>query len=275
MKYTTRRLTRLFLVLALVTGLASCKIIISLPEDIAGAVVTQSGTYFCLRTDDGEIDEDSTCEVDVVDIFFDETFVAIAPPGYVFSRWKKANRYFCGGSRRPCRLFTSGFEGNDALTAILEDDQQEFYLEPVFVRGDAALPGIYEGNWNNVSFGTSGAISLSIVDNGDDTFEFTLDLDGNVFGQGDPGPVTILARQREDGSIAATGELTIGGEAAAYQFLIDAENNLELNIPSLPIAGLRSFRVLGVIAGGTGFVEYQVRFSGAEPALGTATLFRP
>ena len=57
---------------------------------------------------------------------------------------------------------------------------------------DAALAreGSYEGQWNNTTFGSSGAISITIdVDEAAQFAVITLDLGGNVFGAADPDPV--------------------------------------------------------------------------------------
>jgi hypothetical protein len=112
---------RLLVYLLAVALLAGCKVKITVPE--GGRVTTSSGAYSC--------DAGSVCMIDVVDIFFDETFIAEPLQGYKFKSWKKKDRGLCGGNSKPCRLITSGFEGNEALMAFLENDQI-FYLKPVF-----------------------------------------------------------------------------------------------------------------------------------------------
>lgn len=113
--------SRVLLSILAITLLASCKIKVIVPEE--GLVTTESGAHTCRAG--------QTCEIDVVDLFFDETFIAEPAAGFVFKSWKKQDRGLCGGKREPCRLFTSGFEGNDVLMAFLENDE-EFLLEPVF-----------------------------------------------------------------------------------------------------------------------------------------------
>jgi hypothetical protein len=104
------------------TLLPGCRIQISVPE--GGRVVSQSGAYSCESGD--------TCIIDVVDVFFDETFEGIPAPGYTFANWRKGTRVFCGGRKKPCHLFTTTFPGTP-LIDILESDQQ-FYLFPVFAK---------------------------------------------------------------------------------------------------------------------------------------------
>ena len=127
-----------FALCTMLACLTACKIVIEVPEN--GSIETLSGAIDC---DSGE-----TCSVEVVDVFFDETFIAKPIQGYAFDGWRKAKRHFCGGSNSPCRLFTAFFEGNDALLDILQSNA-EFYLTPQFrqtdtfsVRADMPVGGV-------------------------------------------------------------------------------------------------------------------------------------
>lgn len=99
---------RLSLVALSVLTLASCKIRIIVPE--GGHVYTQSGAYQC--------DGGQTCNIDVIDFFFDETFIANPYRGYAFRFWKQGTGRFCGKSPNPCRLLTTIFTG-DWVPAVL------------------------------------------------------------------------------------------------------------------------------------------------------------
>jgi hypothetical protein len=122
---------------------ASCKIRIVVPE--GGSVTTSSGAYTCAAG--------KTCNIDVVDLFFDETFNAVPANGYEFSSWKKRAQGFCGGKSGPCRLYTSGFEGNEALMHFLENDEV-FYLQPVFELTNVSMPAhLYAVNNTNAVVG--------------------------------------------------------------------------------------------------------------------------
>ncbi|MDZ7784999.1 MAG: hypothetical protein U5K56_19325 [Halioglobus sp.] len=116
-----RALFRILLVTA-VAALASCKVEIETP--VEGGVTTTSGAIDCAA--------DDVCTIDVVDIFFDETFVAEPEQGFVFAGWKAKPRGFCGGRTTPCQLVTAGFEGNESLISLLNDPSETFYLEPMF-----------------------------------------------------------------------------------------------------------------------------------------------
>ena len=114
-------LTSLLLAAAFL-ALPGCKLEIRVPQ--GGTVVSSDGAYIC--------EAGQTCLIDVVDFFFDETFIAEPAHGYSFSRWKEKDGYLCGGETTQCRLSTAGFEGHPALQSILESDET-FVLEPRFV----------------------------------------------------------------------------------------------------------------------------------------------
>ncbi len=79
---------------------------------------------------------DQRCDIEVTDIFFEETFIAEPGEGYEFEGWVKDSQYLCGGSSKPCTLSTAGFEGNEALMIILESDDV-WLLEPRFKMPDS------------------------------------------------------------------------------------------------------------------------------------------
>lgn len=122
--------------------LSGCKIFIKVPAN--GSVTTESGRYGCMAG--------KTCDVDVVDLFFNQVFIAVPEDGFVFAGWEKADRHFCGGSRENCHLRTSRFEGNDLLMGLLERDDEIFYLAPVFVDPDSEelIQLKISGNWDYV-----------------------------------------------------------------------------------------------------------------------------
>ena len=132
--------------LVLVVG---CQIEISVPS--GGRVESESGNYSC--------EGGQTCSIDVVDLFFDETFVAVPDEGFSFRGWRKANRHFCGGNSRPCRLFTSGFEGNAVLEGFLDRDEV-FFLVPRFTRIPEVYPATIEPEGGEITFPNGVVLSV-------------------------------------------------------------------------------------------------------------------
>lgn len=112
-------------VFMLAAFMSACKIVVTPPT--GGSVLTEAGSWTC--------DSGSSCTIDVVDLFFDETFIASASNGFAFTGWSSIERSFCGGSTQPCRLATSGFAGNEQLMAFLESDE-EFFLSPTYALHD-------------------------------------------------------------------------------------------------------------------------------------------
>jgi hypothetical protein len=133
------RRINLFLPVLVILTLVGCKVEIEVPE--GGDVVTESGAYRCLSG--------KKCIVDVTDIYFDETFIARPKSGYAFAGWEKQRRGLCGGANKPCHLFTSGFEGKDALLDILASDDV-FFLTPVF-QTSPPTPEYNVKFWENLS----------------------------------------------------------------------------------------------------------------------------
>lgn len=115
--------------------ITSCKVKVVVPE--GGTVTSASGTYTC--------EPEKPCKINVVDIFFDETFTANPANGYEFHAWKTQDKGLCGGKATPCKLSTTGFEDFPKLMAALESDEV-FYLSPVFVEHSDILRTFREGD---------------------------------------------------------------------------------------------------------------------------------
>lgn len=139
-----------------------CKIRIEVPE--GGSVSSGSGAYTCSA---GE-----SCEIDVVDVHFNEVFVASPQAGFRFEGWQRRDRGLCGGTSEACALSTEGFAGNEILLEFLESPDEVFFLEPVFgpLVSDAFAPELFrdgrfqtvlDGLQVNVRFRENGSYSLA------------------------------------------------------------------------------------------------------------------
>ena len=110
------------LILLTIVMLTACKVEIEVPT--SGSVTTNSNNINCAAG--------QTCSVDVVDIFFNETFVAQPATDFVFTGWKRKARGFCSGGLTPCTIESSYAAGNAALTDLLNNPNDIWYLEPSF-----------------------------------------------------------------------------------------------------------------------------------------------
>lgn len=100
-----------------------CKIRIEVAD--GGRVMSQSGVYECSAN--------QSCDIDVVDVHFDEVFVAEPAAGFRFDGWQRRERGFCGESKHPCALSTAGFDEEEGLLRFLESPDEVFFLQPAFV----------------------------------------------------------------------------------------------------------------------------------------------
>lgn len=115
---------KMLLVTAVCSTAVGCKLIIAVPP--GGYITDAAGTFTC--------EERQYCQIDVVDLFFDETFTAVANPGYTFHGWKKRERGLFGGNMNASvRIHTSSLDGHASLIQLLESDV-EYYLEPDFAK---------------------------------------------------------------------------------------------------------------------------------------------
>ena len=125
---------RILLLICVFSMLSACKVVITVPE--GARVTTLSGDYSC--------EGGQTCTINVKTTDFDETFSVEVDSGLQW-RWRSFPRGLCGGSRDDCRLFTSGFAGNDILLGLLASDE-EFYLQPkVWPAGESEVGGVGVG----------------------------------------------------------------------------------------------------------------------------------
>ena len=98
---------------------AGCKVAVVVSS--GGDVQSQSGTRDCAGG--------NSCEFDVVDANFDDTFTAVAKPGYVCAKWEQGrpgSRLLCRGSTNAvCRVVNAPLDALDI--DILIRDYGEIY----------------------------------------------------------------------------------------------------------------------------------------------------
>jgi hypothetical protein len=114
--------TKLAIAFALILSVTGCRLQIEVPP--GGHVEDARGQIIC--------EQKQICRIEIVDLFFDETYTAVAKPGFTFHGWKKRHRGL--GEKEPSvRISTANFEGHDDLIQLLESDI-EYYLEPDFAK---------------------------------------------------------------------------------------------------------------------------------------------
>ncbi|MEO0436052.1 MAG: choice-of-anchor X domain-containing protein [Pseudomonadota bacterium] len=103
----------LFFLLSFAATVAGCRIVQEVPE--GGRIASSSGDHDC---------DAGTCTIDLASgSAWSEIFTGEPEEGFVFSEWKKAQGYLCGGSSEPCAL---------QLPADQDFPDATVYLEPVF-----------------------------------------------------------------------------------------------------------------------------------------------
>lgn len=112
-------------VVAIALVASGCKVRIEVPE--GGHVESESGAFSC--------ESGQTCDIEIVDFFFEETFQAIADEGHFFRKWEAGDHKVCGGRiAQSCRISTIGQENNLIIQQFLDSDEV-FHLTPIFTPG--------------------------------------------------------------------------------------------------------------------------------------------
>ena len=75
----------------------------------------------------------SFCEFNVTGYTFNESFTAVARPGYVFSRWGAGDEFLCANSTNPtCKVNNTRIAPHPDIDGIIASDQI-FYAVPIFI----------------------------------------------------------------------------------------------------------------------------------------------
>jgi hypothetical protein len=139
------------------------------------------------------------------------------------------------------------------------------------VPSGSGLIGTWTGTWTNTTFMSSGDLLITVVDNGNDTYDVTVDLDGTVGGQPDPDAQTVTVAVASDGSVSFDGNVDVMGTPGQLIFTVSSTGDLSISMPSIPIMTFDSFTATGNISSGSGSLNYTVNFSPTGSASGTAS----
>ena len=126
--------------------------------------------------------------------------------------------------------------------------------------------GTYNGTWISTTFGSTGAVALTIaVDVPNETATVTMDLGGFVFGGNDPVVETFTAPMTFDG-YRSTATSTVFGP---WTLLVRPDGALSIRASNVPSSFVDTFSMDGTFTG-TGFTgTYSVLLPGGSPAVGT------
>lgn len=132
-----------------------------------------------------------------------------------------------------------------------------------------AQTAMFSGTWNNTTFSSSGAARFTIQFQADQA-SFTFDLDGSVFGQSNPAPVT-LPGTIGPGSIvfSKNGDSFYGDMTIEIGF----DGSMSIVFDNIPAAGIDRMEASGQLDDSSNqqMVNYTVFFTGSGTAVGTIT----
>jgi len=134
----------------------------------------------------------------------------------------------------------------------------------------SATDGPWTGSWTNTSFGSTGTVSLDVVDiPGARTVTQTLDLNGQVFGVGDPAPLILIATYPDD--VAQGVANTAMG---IISMTLTTDGTISGTITSLPVVGIDSVHYSGTVSSGAVNIAYSIVFTDGSTANGTLNLLK-
>lgn len=123
--------------------------------------------------------------------------------------------------------------------------------------------GTYSGSWTNMTFGSSGAATITLSQQAD-TVSMTIDLDGNVFGGSNPAAETFSGTSTASG-VSYSGPSSLFGDVTLWS---DPYGRVQGFGTGIPAAGIDSVIFSGAISPDTIALAYTVLFSGGGSADG-------
>jgi len=173
----------------------------------------------------------------------------------------------CGGGTLEYDIDSAGASGEADFARITPDHMCESGGFRPFA---SIFDGHLSGMWNNNTFGSFGAINADVdtdftAKGSSGSFTIILDIDGNVFGLGDPDAMTITGSISPDGTVSIESDSDLFGEV---EFELDDFGNFTLTANN--DLGLIVFE--GAFSPVHMALDYTITVGGAEFAVGTAYL---
>lgn len=132
----------------------------------------------------------------------------------------------------------------------------------------SAFAGQWEGDWNNLTFGSSGGAVATVMVNKDGTVSVTADLGGNVFGMSDPPPLTFQGTYGENEARFESMDNPVFG---SFVMMLQGEV-FTVQAMDVPIERIDLMDVYGSLNQERLDADYIVTFSDGSVAQGTLVL---
>lgn len=116
--------------------------------------------------------------------------------------------------------------------------------------------GLYTGQWDNLTFSSSGPATMLIEDLGGGVVQMTIDVDGNVFGFVDPPPGVVTGTVVADVFTLdpVLGDPTFGDISGT----IDAAGQADFELINAAGGSFSSVMITGTAIGGVFDLDYQI-----------------
>lgn len=129
----------------------------------------------------------------------------------------------------------------------------------------AEFAGAWEGEWTNLTFGSSGSAEAIVTVHEDGTLNVTVDLGGSVFGMGDPNPLTFLGTYDERGAnVGVEGHPIFG----TFQLALEGDS-LSVEAENIPVEQISGMDVAGTLTPDRLDAQYVISFPDGTSAQGT------
>ncbi len=140
--------------------------------------------------------------------------------------------------------------------------------DPIFLAIQAYL-GSWSGEWRNITFGSSGAVTAIVSADEDGTLSIVVDLDGSVFGASDPEPISYSGKFDAEGAV-----FNIPGDSLFGDLTITITEDGEVVIlgESVPDERIDKISAVGTVSPEGISLEYIVGFTAGDSAVGDMTL---
>jgi hypothetical protein len=130
--------------------------------------------------------------------------------------------------------------------------------------------GRWEGSWTNITFGSTGPVTIEVMIHDDGTADLTVDVGGMVFGAVNPDPATYSGTYDAEGAYFTIMDDPVFGEVVMT--ISAADNSFTITGELIPDPGIASIEASGMFTEDTVDGEYTVFFAGGGQAVGETTL---